>query len=39
MAYPVRESVRTFFAEADRRLHVPQHIIHVRVEDAASVVT
>jgi len=35
-AYPVSKPVWTFLAEANRWLHVPQHIIHVRVLDATA---
>jgi len=36
LAYPVRKSVRTFLAEADRRFHVSQHVVHIRVNDATA---
>ena len=35
--YAIRQSIRTLFAEANRGLHVPQHLVHVVVVDFTSV--
>ena len=37
--HAIGKSVGTLLAEADGRFHVAQHVVHVRVRDAAAALT